>query len=105
MADPDHDRLIRLEERLAALSTLNDERDSLLVERFRIQGEQLKGDTEALRVHYEIAHRALVDRVDALTSVVAAQTGTSTGTMRVFLVAAVAVSLLGLVVTIVHLIS
>lgn len=102
MGTSDHDRLVRLEERLAALAQLNDERDRLLVQRFEIEAAALTRNLEGLREEYKAGHETIVERVDNLAGIVAAQTGTTSGTMRIFLVGAVAISLMGLVVTIVH---
>lgn len=60
---------------------------------------------DALRDEWLRGHSELTDRVNDLSTEVAASTGTSAGTMRIFLVAAVGISLLSLIGGLVDLIT
>lgn len=113
MADADHDRIIRLEERLAALDRLLGERDGRIAdsidqaERAFPTREDLSEKIASIRndMISREDHERLLSRMSSVESALAGATGTSTGTMRIFLVAAVVVSLAGLIFTVVHLIS
>jgi len=67
--------------------------------------DELDRRLSALRDEYLRNHVDLVKRVEANSEVIAATTGTSAGTMRIFLVAAVALSLISVIAGIVDIIS
>lgn len=101
----DHDRIIALEAGLHSLEMLARQRSDLLVARIEQTTDSLGKQLDSLRMQYERAHDELVGRVSALSSQQAALTGTSTGTVRIFLVAAVMISLAGVLFTVVHLLT
>lgn len=101
----DHDRIISLEGHLEASNVIAQQRSDLLVARIDQTTDNLGKQLDNLRTTYERAHDELVNRVTGLGSVQSAITGTTSGTMRVFLVAAVMISLAGVLFTVVHLIT
>lgn len=117
----DHDRIGRIEDKIDALKELIDERflarDKALekvaqeTERVRDQQNEWRqtiNDVAGMKLgreEFDRAHDSLVTRVSALEQQLAGSIGTASGTLRIFMVGAVAISLIGLIVTIVHLVG